>query len=79
MSLLSYTDQGLASWLISIDEATNKITYHNLRWWDKTLKWRKDPEEKVRAEFFCKLCTVYQYEPINIALEVEMLLCILDW
>ncbi len=58
-------------WIIAIDTEKNRITYKNLKNWDK--KYRlTDPEEQVRADYFVELVTKYQYESKDIDLEVEM-------
>lgn len=56
---------------IEIDIEKNKITYKNLRNWDKKYKF-SDPEEQVRSDYFVELVTKYEYEPEDIDLEVEM-------
>lgn len=71
MELTKLQKLWVEKWLIEIDIEKNKITYKNLRNWDKKYKF-SDPEEQVRADYFVDLVTKYQYEPENIDLEVEM-------
>lgn len=71
MQLTKLQAHWVEKWFIEIDIEKNKITYKNLRNWDKRYKF-SDPEEQVRADYFVDLVTKYQYEPENIDLEVEM-------
>lgn len=61
----------IEKWFIEIDIEKDRITYKNLKSWDKKIKF-SDPEEQVRSEWYIDLVTKYQYEPQDIDLEVEM-------
>lgn len=71
MELTKLQKLWVEKWLVEIDIEKNKITYKNLKSWDKKYKFW-DPEEQVRSDYFIDLVTKYQYEPENIDLEVSL-------
>jgi type I restriction enzyme M protein len=59
--------RGIEKGIISVSADDSKITYHCKR--DYTTSF-KNPEEKVRASYFCELVLDYDYPPKNIDIEV---------
>ncbi len=71
MEISQTLQEAINKWYIEIDQEKDRVTYKNLKNWDKKHRL-SDPEEQVRLEWFLELVTIYQYEPINIDIEVEM-------
>jgi len=60
-------DRGIANKIISLNEDRTRITYHCSRDYSDSFK---DPEETVRASFFCELILDYKYQAQKIDIEV---------
>src|SRR3989338_3230551 len=61
--------RGIDKGLITITNDNSKITYHCKRSYTDSFK---DPEEKVRASYFCELVLDYDYPTKNIDIEVTV-------
>jgi type I restriction enzyme M protein len=67
----NYLQEGINKKIISLttEGEKEKITYHAKE--PKTYNF-KDPEEKVRASYFCELVLRYGYDAKDISLDVIM-------
>jgi type I restriction enzyme M protein len=65
---LKTTERGLKAGFITIDEVTERITYHCKRDYNTSFK---NPEEKVRAAYLTELVLDYKYPKERIDFEVK--------
>ncbi len=61
--------RGIEKGIISVSADDSKITYHCKRTYSTSFK---NPEEKVRASYFCELVLDYDYPTKNIDIEVTV-------
>ncbi len=61
--------RGIEKGIISVSSNDSKITYYCKREYSTSFK---NPEEKVRASYFCELVLDYDYPAINIDIEVTV-------
>ncbi|HRS02673.1 MAG TPA: type I restriction enzyme HsdR N-terminal domain-containing protein, partial [Bacteroidota bacterium] len=70
---LTYLDEltklGIAKGIIKFNSDYSRITYFCKQEYSTSFK---NPEEKVRASYFCELVLKYSYSPKNIDIEVTV-------
>ena len=66
---MKYIQSGIGRRIISLSDNETKIIYHCKREYQTSFK---NPEEKVRASYFCELVLDYDYPTKNIDIEVTV-------